>query len=130
MTTHVNTRARRRSSIAPLVVAGGLLLTACGAEARVAASDDAPAVATQHGDHSSPNAKKNRISPATLHDEMRKLWTDHVTWTRLFLVSAIAGLPDLDATTARLLQNQEDIGAAVATFYGADAGARLTDLLR
>jgi hypothetical protein len=61
---------------------------------------------------------------------MRKLWEDHITWTRLYIVSAVAGLPDLDATAGRLLQNQADIGAAVATFYGDDAGAALTELLR
>jgi hypothetical protein len=61
---------------------------------------------------------------------MRKLWEDHVTWTRLFIVSAIAELPDLDATAGRLLQNQADIGDAIAAFYGGDAGAQLTALLR
>ena len=61
---------------------------------------------------------------------MRRLWEDHVTWTRLYIVSAVAELPDLDATAGRLLQNQADIGAAVATFYGDDAGTALTDLLR
>jgi hypothetical protein len=29
---------------------------------------------------------------------MDKLWEDHVTWTRLYIVSAAAGLPDKDAT--------------------------------
>ena len=67
---------------------------------------------------------------AQFHDAMRKLWEDHVTWTRLFIVSAAAGLPDKDATTQRLLQNQTDIGNAVAEFYGRDAGNKLTALLR
>src|SRR5437762_9661413 len=61
-------------------------------------------------------------SKSDFHDAMRKLWEDHVTWTRLFIVSAAAGLPDKDATTQRLLQNQTDIGNAVADFYGRDAG--------
>ena len=69
-------------------------------------------------------------SKADFHDAMRKLWEDHVTWTRLFIVSAAAGLPDKDATTQRLLQNQTDIGNAVAEFYGRDAGNKLTALLR
>jgi len=129
MTPHVKSRVRGGSTITALVVAGGLMLTACGTEAHVAASDGTPAA---HGDDhgASSNAKKDRISPAALDAEMRKLWTDHVTWTRLFLVSAIADLPDLQATTNRLLQNQDDIGAAIATFYGADAGAQLSSLLR
>ena len=65
-----------------------------------------------------------------LHDAMRKLWEDHVTWTRLFIVSAVGDLPDKQATTDRLLQNQTDIGDAVKPYYGTDAGNRLTALLR
>jgi hypothetical protein len=64
------------------------------------------------------------------HDAMRRLWVDHVTWTRLFIVSFAADLPDLQATTGRLLQNQVDIGDAVKPFYGEAAGNQLTDLLR
>ena len=69
-------------------------------------------------------------SKARFHDAKRKLWEDHVTWTRLFIISAAAGLPDKDVTTQRLLQNQTDIGNAVAEFYGADAGNKLTSLLK
>jgi hypothetical protein len=61
---------------------------------------------------------------------MRKLWEDHITWTRLFLVSAIAGLPDTQPTAERLLLNQTDIGNAIKPFYADAAGARLTSLLR
>jgi hypothetical protein len=63
-------------------------------------------------------------------NEMRELWGQHVTWTRLFIVSFDAGLPDLDATTHRLLRNQVDIGDAVKPFYGDAAGDRLTALLK
>jgi hypothetical protein len=66
----------------------------------------------------------------TLHDEMRRLWEDHITWTRLFIVSAAADLPDTQATTQRLLRNQKDIGDAIKPFYGRAAGERLTSLLR
>ncbi|HEY0590784.1 MAG TPA: glycosyltransferase [Thermoanaerobaculia bacterium] len=68
-------------------------------------------------------------SGTALHDGMRTLWQDHVSWTRLFIVSAVAGVPDQDATTQRLLQNQTDIGNAVAEFYGKEAGDTLTALL-
>jgi hypothetical protein len=67
---------------------------------------------------------------ADLHDAMRRLWTDHVAWTRMYIVSAAANNPDKDATTARLLQNQTDMGNAVAPYYGAAAGSQLTALLR
>jgi hypothetical protein len=69
------------------------------------------------------------------HDQMRKLWEDHVTWTRLAIVSAVGGtdgvsLPDTDATVARLLQNQNDIGTAIAPYFGQAAGDQLASLLR
>jgi hypothetical protein len=61
---------------------------------------------------------------------MRQLWQEHILWTRLFIISAVDGLPDKDAVTARLLQNQTDIGKAVQAYYGEAAGAQLTALLR
>jgi len=69
-------------------------------------------------------------SKQSFHDAMRKLWSDHVAYTRLFIVSAASGSADKDATTQRLLQNQTDIGNAVAEFYGRDAGNKLTALLK
>src|SRR5262249_48396952 len=64
------------------------------------------------------------------HDGMRKLWEDHVTWTRLAIVSFAADLPDLSATETRLLRNQTDIGNAVKPYYGKQAGNQLTALLK
>ena len=61
---------------------------------------------------------------------LRKLWSDHVIWTREYIVAAVAGTPDAGPPPARLLTNQEDIGAAVAGFYGQAAGDRLTELLK
>ena len=65
-----------------------------------------------------------------LRNGMRKLWEEHVTWTRLSIVSFAGDLPDLVSTERRLLQNQVDIGNAVKPFYGQQAGHRLTQLLR
>jgi hypothetical protein len=64
---------------------------------------------------------------------MRKLWEDHITWTRLYIVSAATlpdDLPDIGPTATRLLANQDDIGAAVGSFYGKAAGDQLAALLR
>jgi hypothetical protein len=74
----------------------------------------------------------HRLSPKQLafHDGMRKLWEDHITWTRLAIVSFAADLPDLQATENRLLANQADIGNAIKPYYGKAAGAQLTKLLR
>jgi len=64
------------------------------------------------------------------HDGMRKLWEDHVTWTRLAIISLTSGSPDTEASVGRLLKNQTDIGNAIKPFYGKAAGAQLTKLLR
>jgi len=74
--------------------------------------------------------KKQTDSAVAFHDAMRKLWEDHVTWTRLYIVSAVAGLPDQGATAERLLKNQEDIGDAIRPYYGDEAGDALTELLK
>ncbi|HPO58864.1 MAG TPA: hypothetical protein PLV53_08465 [Anaerolineaceae bacterium] len=72
------------------------------------------------------SAVENKLA---FHDAMRKLWEDHITWTRLYIVSAVAELDDVDLVAARLLQNQTDIGDAIKPFYGEEAGDRLTALL-
>lgn len=64
----------------------------------------------------------------SLHSAMRRLWSDHVVWTRQYVVAAVAGAPDADAAAERLLKNQEDIGGAIVPFYGSEAGAQLIDL--
>src|ERR1043165_2743470 len=69
-------------------------------------------------------------SSVSLHTDMRKLWEDHITWTRLYIISALDDLPDRDARTNRLLQNQTDIGDAIKPYYGEAAGDQLTSLLR
>jgi hypothetical protein len=71
-----------------------------------------------------------RANPNALRADMRKLWEDHITWTRLYIVSATADLPDKEATANRLLQNQTDIGNAVKPFYGDAAGDKLAALLK
>jgi hypothetical protein len=61
---------------------------------------------------------------------MRRLWADHVIWTREYMVAAVADAPDSSAAATRLLKNQEDIGNAVVPVYGEVAGRALTDLLK
>lgn len=67
---------------------------------------------------------------AALKQDMRKLWTDHVVWTRDYIIAALADQPDAQAAANRLMKNQEDIGTAVARFYGDAAGKQLTTLLK
>ena len=70
------------------------------------------------------------VHTASLRDDMRKLWEDHITWTRNYIIAAEAGSPDTGATATRLLQNQTDIGDAIKPLYGDAAGTQLTSLLR
>jgi hypothetical protein len=76
-------------------------------------------------------------SALAFHDAMRKLWEDHIAYTRNVIISFElndpspgAVLPDLGTVVNRLLQNQVDIGDAIKPYYGADAGNQLTALLK
>jgi hypothetical protein len=62
--------------------------------------------------------------------DMRKLWEDHATWTRVYIIDAVSDLPSKGATAERLLRNQSDIGGAIKPFYGDAAGTKLTALLK
>ena len=124
-------RDRRVSLLGP-VVAGVLAAAVVGGGYLVRAHADpgeatAPTTMAMHD--MSGRGHGLSAKPLAFHDAMRKLWEDHVTWTRLFIVSFAADLPDLQQTTNRLLQNQGDIGDAIKPFYGKAAARQLTDLL-
>jgi len=107
-----------RTRIVGAVGAATLLLVFAGA----AATDHMGVAAA-----SAPGgALQNRIA---FNQQMRKLWEDHITWTRLFIVSAAADLPDESATANRLFQNQVDLGDAFKPFYGDATGNQLAALL-
>lgn len=109
-------QARSRASSTARVVTASLLFA--GLLPAVAVSAQAP----QHVAESSAAQK--------LHQDMRRLWTDHVVWTRAYVVAAVGDQPDAAAAAARLMKNQEDIGAAVGSIYGKPAGDQLTTLLK
>ena len=75
-------------------------------------------------------AAKDSAAAAALKQDMRKLWTDHVVWTRDYIVAAVGDQPDAQAAATRLMKNQDDIGGAVAKYYGDSAGRQLTSLLK
>jgi hypothetical protein len=99
------------SAIAALAVSGG---------------HDAAAHGSNHGT-TTPIVNQKQLA---FRNDMRKLWEDHVTWTRLAIISLTTDSPDTDATVGRLLQNQVDIGDAVKPLYGDAAGKQLSELLR
>src|SRR5688572_16070553 len=100
-----------RRALFTLLFAAGLIAGACTSEIEPPESTAAGAATTQ------VDADQEKSDPVEFRRAVRVLWSDHVAWTRLFIVSAAAGLGDTDATAARLLQNQADIGDAVAKFY-------------
>lgn len=61
---------------------------------------------------------------------LNKLWEDHITFTRNYIISDLANLADKTEVANRLLRNQDDIGNAIKPFYGEEAGKKLAALLR
>jgi hypothetical protein len=122
----VNTRTYR-----PIPLALTTLIALFSALAALAFSGghDAAAhsTAADESAHASATITKKEFA---LRQDMRKLWEDHVTWTRLAVISLTTDSPDTEATVGRLLQNQTDLGNAIKPYYGAAAGMQLTRLLR
>lgn len=75
-------------------------------------------------------AANNGTKAENIRQAMSKLWSDHVFWTRLYIISATENKPDLQVTTDRLLKNQKEIGAAIVPYYGRKAGDALAELLK
>jgi hypothetical protein len=101
------------------LLAAAIALVAVGGPAAFAGGDD-----RRNGKGS---VSKRELA---LRNDMRKLWEDHVTWTRLAIISLTTSAPDTQATVGRLLENQDDIGDAIKPFYGDAAGEELSRLLR
>lgn len=106
------------SALAALAIAGGPAAHAHGEGPHATA---APTLA-----HVQTVTRKE----VALRQDMRRLWEDHIVWTRLAIISLTTGSPDTGATVGRLLQNQTHIGNAVKPFYGRAAGNKLTAELR
>ena len=118
------TFAERRRSV-PLIV---LVVAAFVAAMLTFTTSRGHAEAADGHGHGS-TAPLSTTAQVAFHDQMRKLWEDHVTWTRLAIVTFADGSAGFNATATRLLQNQVDIGDAIKPFYGDAAGDKLTALL-
>lgn len=101
-----------------------LLITALAVQYPPPASKAATTTAAPRG---TPAAAVSRLA---FHDRMRDLWSDHIVYTRGFIVSATGGLADTTEVLQRLLRNQDEIGEAIKPYYGDAAGSQLASLLR
>jgi hypothetical protein len=119
---HSFMHSRRRGFLALLA---GLALSTALATGLIG---NAHSEAHEGGGHHHGDA--HATSRAAFHDQMRKLWEDHVTWTRLAIVTFADGSAGFEAPAARLMQNQDDIGDAIKPFYGQAAGEQLSALLK
>jgi hypothetical protein len=119
----VNTRTYR-----PIPLALTMLIALFTALAALAVSGGHDAAA--HGGKSHQATSTISSKELALRQEMRRLWEDHVTWTRLAVISLTTDAPDTTASVGRLLRNQTDLGNAIKPYYGAAAGRQLTALLR
>ena len=110
----------KRSRIAIIVLGIGMSLGGMATAANM------PLLAADQAVASVPAAPR----AAEVRSAMRKLWEDHITYTRNYIISALADLPDKDEVAKRLLANQDEIGAAIKPYYGDAAGDKLAALLR
>jgi hypothetical protein len=118
----------RTRALRPIPLGVMLVIAVLGAFLALVLAGGTDALANGDG----RNGGKDAISKKelTLRNDMRKLWEDHITWTRLAIISLTTDSPDTAATVGRLLENQVDLGDAIKPFYGEAAGDELTRLLR
>ena len=119
----METRRNKIFSVAAILVAAALVVAvivifASGASTSGSVVAQAASLSNQ------------KITVQDFQNAMRRLWEDHVIYTRLFIISDVENLADKSATADRLLQNQVDIGTAIKPFYGEQAGDQLTALLK
>ena len=69
-------------------------------------------------------------SELTYHDAWRRLWEDHITWTRMVIIGVLDCLDGNDVYTARLLKNYEDMEDALMPYYERDDVEALGDLIK
>lgn len=116
-------------NVTAALATAALVATTLGVAELAATPSDVAQAATTHKAHNKAKAITRSPKAVKFRNEMRKLWEDHIVWTRQFIVSSVADLPDANTAATRLLANQDDIGDAIKPYYGEDAGEALSSLL-
>ena len=71
----------------------------------------------------------NFFNELDLNNTFRKLWEQHIFWTRSFIISNVLGLKDLEFVTQRLLRNPKDFAEVLKKFYGINNASKFQKLL-
>lgn len=64
-----------------------------------------------------------------LSNQMREVWSQHVYWNRMLIISIAERLKDQNQVADRLLRNPGDIANVFGEFYSADAADKIAGLL-
>jgi hypothetical protein len=77
------------------------------------------------------NQQADCISKTTidLKNSMRRLWAEHVAWTRATVSGLVFNTPDASFVVSRLLQNTIDMGDAIRPYYGNATAQKYSQLL-
>jgi hypothetical protein len=121
---------RFRSSLLAVACSLALVGVACGSNHQTTAvkATAGQQAAGAHSTHAASSASTNSDA-VKLYGTMRQLWTDHMQYTVMTVDAFFHENNALQPRLNRLLQNQKDIGAAIAPYFGRDAANKLTDLL-
>jgi len=76
------------------------------------------------------NSDRAKFVRNKLSDDLRRLWIEHVLWTRFFLISTVFNLNDLNVVTARLLRNPTDFADVVQPYFGRNAAKKFELLFK
>jgi hypothetical protein len=120
-----------RSSLLAVACSLALVGVACGSNHQTSLpvkTTDAQHAAMLHIQPaaSSPSTNSDAVK---LYSTMRQLWSDHMQYTVMTVDAFFHDNSALQPRLNRLLQNQKDLGAAIAPYFGQDAANKLTDLL-
>jgi len=80
------------------------------------------------GQYNSYKNMNNKI--LNLNNDLRKLWEEHIIWTKLVIMSIASGSPDIQLVSQRLLRNASDFEKLFLPLYGPTAAEKFKELLK